>query len=362
MRGRWTIAIAGFLGFVLAASVAGGDSGDDSRVALPKLLDGSLKPGGRAQVVPRRAVEPDHDDREDRHHKGGTIIIVDDDDFRVRRRHDLDDHYRRHRHGFVPRYGVEVSLPYFYYRYGYGRPYYYYYPHAYVYYHYSVSQPSADSRRYVRLETSTVGQHRDGDKALLGPYGTGRYVTVEEEGGGRFESRLAPMLGGPGRVGALTALGESKLRAGEFAAAREAFQLAREADPEASAPAVGVALTLMAEGRYKGAAYMLRRGLEAVADLNALDLDLPELFGGPDAYSEVAARLREAAGDDSADGDLQLLLGFHHFGTRQYAEAASVLLAVQKADSSDHLVNGLLLAAERRLGAEDSEEDEPKDE
>ncbi|MCK4375151.1 MAG: hypothetical protein KAX19_07480, partial [Candidatus Brocadiae bacterium] len=72
----------------------------------------------------------------------------------------------------------------------------------------------------------------------------------------------------------------------------------------------------------------------------------------------VEARLREAAAGDLSDADLQFLLGFQHFATGRYIEAAKVLWSLHEANLDDSLITELLLAAERRLGAETQEEAE----
>jgi predicted Zn-dependent protease len=97
---------------------------------------------------------------------------------------------------------------------------------------------------------------------------------------------------------------------------------------------------------------MLRKGITAIRDWNAVQLALPELFGGRDRYSAVASQLMEAYQRDPGSRDLQLLVGFNYFGTGQYAKAANILLPLQKAVPADAAVTALLHAAENRLGTE----------
>jgi len=167
-----------------------------------------------------------------------------------------------------------------------------------------------------------------------------------------FESQFSPMLGEPTLVGAGFALGEAKLKTGAFSDSITAFQEARKGAPADAAPHIALALSLEGAQRYEGAAYMLRKGLTAIRDWNAVHLALAQAFGGPDRYSAVASQLMEAYRKDSGSRDLQLLVGFHYFGTGQYAKAAGILLPLQKAVPEDEAVMALLRAAENRLGAE----------
>ena len=218
------------------------------------------------------------------------------------------------------------------------------------------------SYTYVRLETPTVG--RELTLIAVQPYATderaapGKGGPPCEEGELTFESPLAAMLNGPERVGPAFALGEAKLKDGEFDEAVAAFQHALGDDPEGGVPRIALALALLGDGQYESAAYMLRRGLRALPDRDFVRLDLEEAFGGAEAYQPVEARLREAAAGDLSDADLQFLLGFQHFATGRYIEAAKVLWSLHEANLDDSLITELLLAAERRLGAETQEEAE----
>ncbi|MHC4480587.1 MAG: tetratricopeptide repeat protein, partial [Planctomycetota bacterium] len=170
---------------------------------------------------------------------------------------------RRVKHRFslhhYPRYsfGFDYGYPYYgyggYYRYGYGG----YYPTTRVYYYpYTYYYPTY--RRYVTLETPTVGGAARTTGAA--PYG----AAEGEEPARNFESSLAPLLGGPERVTAAFALGEARLAGGEFGGAAAAFEQALEEDPNDPATRVALALALSGDGRYEGAAHMLRRGLAAL--------------------------------------------------------------------------------------------------
>ncbi len=195
-----------------------------------------------------------------------------------------------------------------------------------------VYRPSQAYRNYVILDTPTA--HREPPRP---------------EAEAAYESVLSPMLGGPERVGAAYALGEARLAAGEFDEALAAFQeaFARNDAPRAR---IAVALALLGMERYEGAAHMLRRAVRSVKDWDAVEPALAAAFGSEDAYEAVAARLREAAEGDATDRDVELLLGFHHFGIGRYAQAAGVLYELHERDPADEAVAALLAAAESRLG------------
>ncbi len=272
---------------------------------------------------------------------------------------DGKDRFSKRRDRRPRRSGFSLSL-----HYPYGGSYwrsYSYYPYVYYSYWPRYYWP-ARSYTYVRLETPTVG--RELTLIAVQPYATderaapGKGGPPREEGERIFDSPLAAMLNGPERVGPAFALGEAKLKDGEFDEAIAAFQHALGDDPEDGVPRVALALALLGDGQYESAAYMLRRGLRALPDRDFVRLDLAEAFGGAEAYQPVEARLREAAAGDPSDADLQFLLGFQHFATGRYIEAAKVLWPLYEANPDDSLTKELLLAAERRLGAEAQEEAE----
>lgn len=172
-----------------------------------------------------------------------------------------------------------------------------------------------------------------------------------------FESKLAPMLGGQEQVGAAFALGEAKLRGGQFSEAISAFQQALKDQPKGRTVTLALSLALLGVDDYEGAARTLRLALSGLDDLGVVRLEPAEVFGGADAYERVLARLLRAAQEAPAKADLQLLLGFQYFATGQFGRAVEVLWDAYDAGHRDLLMAKLLLAAQSGLRAESPEEE-----
>jgi tetratricopeptide (TPR) repeat protein len=312
----------------------GADVLADEPEAPPRSSDGRSprRQLGPPAVGPSRSRDDRHegsDRRDDRSHRGRTILIVPPWYWS---RHRYESLYLQPQLHDYPSYS-----PYFYYS---------YYGPTYV----------PDYRGYVILNTPTAPEQPQAAEPQAGAPVLREAPRPREEAA--FESKLSPMFGGPDRVGAAFALGEARLQAGEFEEAVAAFQDARASDPEGPLPQAGLGLALMGAERYAGAAHMLRRALAAVTDWAGIQPDLLQALGGREQYARVSARLQRAAEGNPADADLQFLLGFHYFGTGQYAKAANVLLPLHRADASEPAATGLLLAAEGRLGDEGKQAEE----
>jgi len=160
-----------------------------------------------------------------------------------------------------------------------------------------------------------------------------------------FSSTLAPMLGGPERVTVHYAVGDLKLRTGDYANAAAAFKRAVAAAPEDPAAKIALSLALTATGDYRAAAHILRRGLRGLPDWGALQLRSERAFGTEEAYGKVLDGLQEAGRRDESDPDVQLLLGFLGYSRGQFQEASDHL---SRAGLDDPLVMDLLQEAKRR--------------
>jgi tetratricopeptide (TPR) repeat protein len=325
MARKWTVALVVMGGLFLVAAAAQAAE-EMSPPGTPKRI---LNPPQRMPFMQPRPSMPSHPPDQD---------------------HDNDRDHRRHSFVFFPYYYPYYYPPSTYYdTYPYDQTYYYYSP--YLYYNYYAYPPGyTPGTPYAAPQTpGAAGQQPAAGQPAYGPApGPG-----DERA---FESPLSAMLGGPDKVGAAFALGETKLRMGEYADAVAGFQRAHEVSPEDPFAEIGLALALEATERYEGAAYMLRRGLASVTDWAAVDLNLADALGGKEKYDAMAARVQQAAAQAPDDLNLQLLLGFNAFGARQYAKAANMLLAVSKAVPADEGVKALLTAAERRLGSEPGKE------
>jgi len=270
---------------------------------------------------------------------------------------DRDDrfffHDRDHRFFFRDRHHrsfLFFGFPSFYYPY---YPYYYSYPYGgtysyspYSYYNYYGNPPSYSSPAPGYKAQPPAPSEEQPYEAAPGEHPS---PPAEDRA---FNSRLSPMLGEPGPVGTAFALGEAKLKAGDYTDAVTAFQRARDAAPGDPAPQIALALALEGVQRYEGAAYMLRNGLKAIEDWGAVHPDLQVAFGGADRYAAAAGRLMDADRKAPDSHDLQLLVAFHYFGTSHYAKAATILAPLQQAAPTDAAVKALLRAAEHRLGEE----------
>ena len=265
----------------------------------------------------------------------------------------LDLDRDRHRHSSFSFY---LSLPYGGYSSRYYRgPYLWLppYPESYVYvYREPVYVP--EPKGYVVLETPSV----TGGTGAAGraPGGVPQQAPAGKAEGGVYRSELAKALGGKDVVGAAFALGESRLKTGEYAEAVSAFQQALDENSDDAAARVGLALALSGQGQYEAAAHMLRRGLAGLKDWKSARLDLRVALGG-EAYDAALKRLQDAAEGGPARADTQLLLGFHLYLQGQYAQAAKTLWAAYDAGVNDPLLKEMLLAAERRLGGPEQKAD-----
>jgi tetratricopeptide (TPR) repeat protein len=231
----------------------------------------------------------------------------------------------------------------------YGGYYYYREPYTYVSYHVPAYSyvPVTQYQRYVYLDTPTVKYPSREIQAA--PYGAKESQAMRRAADETFESPLALILSGRGEAGVAFALGEAKLRDGEFGQAAAAFSQSLKDYPDDAAARVALALALMGDGKYEGAAHMLKRGLRLLPDWQDIRLGTEGPLSGSEAYEEAMLRLRDAAAEQPADTDLQLLLGFHYYSSGRFAEAAKILWAAQEAGATEELIRDLLLAAEERL-------------
>jgi hypothetical protein len=173
--------------------------------------------------------------------------------------------------------------------------------------------------------------------------------TLERAAEGSFGSSLAPMFGGRERVPLHFAVGELKLKRGNFPAAAESLRRAVSAHPERPAAKMALGLALLGVEDYEAAAHILKRGLRGMADWGELNLDPAQAYGSADAAEVVFARLGEAAEKQPESEQLQFLLGARYFMTGEFGRAAEHM---EKADLSDPLVEGLLQSARQRAERE----------
>jgi len=131
-----------------------------------------------------------------------------------------------------------------------------------------------------------------------------------------FGSRLAPMLGGEPLVALPFAVGEAKLRKGEFDEAVHAFSLALREPPEDPTARLALALAFVGAGSYESAARVLREGLDALPAWGVVMLEPAEVFGDAERYGAVLGRLKGALEADPSNADLRLLVAFLSFAAR----------------------------------------------
>ncbi len=154
-----------------------------------------------------------------------------------------------------------------------------------------------------------------------------------------FVSVLAPMLGGGERVSMDFAVGELKLRRGDYEGATESLRRAVGAAPDEATPKLALGLARTGAGDYEGAAQVLKRGLRGMADWRGLKLVPDRVFGSSAAYGHVLVGLQAA---DQADQNAAFVLGFLCLASGRYAEAAD---ALGRSGVEDPLVLGLLQEA-----------------
>jgi len=207
---------------------------------------------------------------------------------------------------------------------------------------------------YVVLDTPTVTSPLSA--VGTGPWGVPLKPAAPKSDAKLFDSRLAAMLGGPQKVPSAFALAERALRDGDFDQAVFAFRQALLEEPDEPAGHIALSLALVAVEDYESAARALRQGLRGLEDVKVVQLDPPEAFGPGGTYDRIAERLREAAQNDPANRDVQLLLGFHYFAIGHFGQAGEVLWAAQDAGPRDLVMLELLLAAERQSQAEAKDE------
>ncbi len=171
--------------------------------------------------------------------------------------------------------------------------------------------------------------------------GTGSQPECKRE---TFGSRLAPMLGGKRLVILSFAVGEAKLKRGEFGEAVHAFSAALREAPEDAAAHLALALAFVGAGSYESAARMLREGLDELPGWDVVLLKPEEVFGDAERYGQVLGRLKGAFEADPSDADLRLLLGFLCFAGRD-REGAGDLLKATQAEEGDPYLEKLRAAA-----------------
>jgi len=183
---------------------------------------------------------------------------------------------------------------------------------------------------------------------LEGEFGltsVGRRVSSPE----LVSSKLAVTFGGGGRVTEAFALGERKLKSGDYAGAAEAFRRVAAGAPADPTARFGLWAALVGAEDYPGAASALRSALEGTGDVGAISLSgRQELLGG-EAWHAACEKLQQRARERPDDPDVGLLLGFHLFTVGRYGEAAKALWPVYDADRGDIAVVKLLVAAEDRV-------------
>jgi hypothetical protein len=293
-----------------------------------------------------KAPEPEVEDADRRHLLGHPF-------FHFYPYHRRRRHYRSYAHQF----GHHLPLwrpP----AYGHGLVYSWRYRHyAYPYGHTPPYGATYDRyRTYVVLGTPTARPEAGRQWGTFVPPGLRREQGVE----GRaleFRSDLSPMLGGPSRVDAAFALGEARLRSGDFPEAVEAFQYSFRADPGHPPARIALALALIGAGNYEGAVHMLRTGLAGLRSWDDLQLDLDGLAADPGTWERTAGKLKEAAAGEPEDRGLALLLAFVQFGRGRYAASARLLSELKERKPTDEVVTGMLLAAEGRIGVGNGPED-----
>lgn len=95
---------------------------------------------------------------------------------------------------------------------------------------------------------------------------------------------------------------------GDYARATKAFKEAAILDPESADARYMLSVSALAEGKYAFSAFALRRAMALNAAGN--NLDLPKMFGGPDAVKAQREALQRDLDRASDDADLLLLKGY----------------------------------------------------
>ncbi len=200
--------------------------------------------------------------------------------------------------------------------------------------------PQAGAEGLVRLDTPTARQtDKDVQEEAASTNGTDS----------AFGSKLAPMLGGPRTVGIAFALGEAKLREGQYTEAAAAFGRAVAEAPEDPIRRMALALALSGAGRYSLAAKAARKAVSDHQEPEALRLDAASAFGGEEAFGRVMVGLDEAVSAQPKDVDLGMLRGLLLLASAQDGAAAEQFWSVYVPDQPDPVVAKLLIAAEARI-------------
>jgi len=110
---------------------------------------------------------------------------------------------------------------------------------------------------------------------------------------------------------------------GDYLKATKAFKEAAILDPESADARYMLAASAMAEGKYAFSAFALRRGM--ALDAKGSNLDLPKMYGGPDAVKAQREAIQRDLDRAPDDADLLLLKGFVALRSGDAATAAEAL-------------------------------------
>ena len=171
---------------------------------------------------------------------------------------------------------------------------------------------------------------------------------------GGHDSRLSPQLGGPDSVGPFFALGEKRLRAGEYRGAVDMFRRAEAGDPGNSAPKLALALAHVAARQYWGAARMLRRAVRLLGTWTDGTFSPEDAFGSLKDFRAIQARLREDLEKAPRDRDMLLLAAYLHFVADEDEEALTYVRLADRDGMADEMAKRLRQEVlVRLLGPED---------
>ncbi|MBX3474160.1 MAG: tetratricopeptide repeat protein [Planctomycetes bacterium] len=117
--------------------------------------------------------------------------------------------------------------------------------------------------------------------------------------------------------------GGEAFKKGDYSAATRAFKEAAIVNPESADARYMLSTSAMAEGKYAFSAFALRRGM--ALDAEGSNLDLPRMFGGPDAVRAQRDAIAHELKNSPQDVDLLLLQGFVALRSGDAGAAAAAL-------------------------------------
>lgn len=172
-------------------------------------------------------------------------------------------------------------------------------------------------------------------------------VVVYRDDVGSYEAAASPTTEAASPTSSL-GRGLQEMRSGQYDRAVDRLLQAVLADPEAGRPKLLFAHALFAVGDYGYAVYALRRALDRIDDLAAVEYGVDDLYHNAEEFDRLLYQLRGHAKKNPSDVDVHLLLGYLQHLSGQFNPAIRSLNRALELKMGDRHATAL-----RKLARED---------